>query len=520
MEPARRFSSRGIFRWLSGLVVSVIAVAALTALVVVLTPHVPGSSALVLYLLVIVPDAIVWGIGLAVVTAFLCAGVYDFFFTPPLYSFDIADSQNYVALGVFLATAVVVGELAARMRRAMSESAHLLEEQAALLRVATLAAQSVSPSPVFDAVTREVGLLSGADLACMYRYEDDDTATLVAVWSTVPGELAAGTRFALHGPSVARDVRQTGSPARIVGFLGASGPIAGEALELGIRSTVGCPIMVAGRLWGVFAASRKSQTPFPPRTESQIARFTDLVATAIFTNAEGRAQLAASRARVIAAADAARRQLGRNLHDGAQQRLVALALKLRVAQSAAPPPVAADLDQAVVELNEALEELRELSRGLHPTILARAGLGSALRALVRRSGLPVELHINTESRYPARVEASAYYVVSEALTNTVKHARASRAEVVVEERDGQLWVHVRDDGIGGADARMGSGLIGLRDRLEAAGGSIEVISPVAAGTTIQASLPIQPKDGELMQPWSLSATTAPHGGNGHGVELN
>jgi signal transduction histidine kinase len=523
MAPPRRFSPRVSLRWLTGLVVCVIGVAAVTALVVVLSPHVPGSSVLVLYLIVIVPAAIVWGIGLAVLVAFLCAGVYDYFFTPPLYSFDIYDPQNAVGLGIFLVTAVVVGELAARLRRAVRESARLYQEQSALLRVATLAAQSVSPSPVFDAVTREVGLLCGADLARMYRYDGDDAATRVAVWSTVGGELAVGTRLALIGPSVARDVRQTGRPARIFISPGATGPIARDAIEVGIRSTVGCPIVVAGRLWGVFAASTKTDKPFPPETESQIARFTDIVATAILTSAESRAELAASRARVVAAADEARRRLERDLHDGAQQRLVSLGLELRRAQHEVPadlPALVADLGRIAEELNEALEELRILSQGLHPAILSEAGLGPALRALARRSAVAVELHVNTKIRYPPAVEASAYYVISEALTNTIKHARASRAEVIVEERDAALWVSVADDGIGGADPRGGSGLIGLRDRVEAAGGTIEVISALSAGTTIQASLPIGRLDGESPQSWWRSASPAAAGTNGRRLVLD
>ena len=514
MAPRCRFSPRISFRWLSGLVACVIGVAALTALVVVLRSHVPGSYGLVLYLLVIVPAAIVWGMGLAVIVAFLCAGVYDYFLTAPLYSFDIHDPQNAVGLAIFLITAVVVGELAARLRRAVRESQRLYQEQSALLRVATLAAQSVSPSPVFDAVTREVGLLCGADLACMYRYEDDDAVTRVAVWSTMPDELAVGTRLALIGPSVALDVQQTGRPARISSFPGTTGPMARESDAVGIRSTIGCPIVVAGPLWGVFAASTKSDKPFPPETESQIARFTDVVATAILTSAESRAELAASRVRVIAAADEARRRLERDLHDGAQQRLVSLGLKLRRAQHEVPadlPALVADLGRMAEELNEAHEELRVLSQGLHPAILSKAGLGPALRALARRSAVPVQLHVNNKSRYPPDVEASAYYVISEALTNTIKYARASRAEVIVEERDAALWVCVADDGIGGADPRGGSGLIGLQDRVAAAGGTIEVVSVISAGTTIQASLPIRRLDGESPQSWWRLASPAAAG---------
>jgi signal transduction histidine kinase len=330
----------------------------------------------------------------------------------------------------------------------------------------------------------------------------------------MPGELAVGTRLALIGPSVARDVRQTRRPARISSFPGATGPMAREALAAGIRSTVGCPIVVAGRLWGVFAASTKNDKPFPPETESQIARFTDVVATAILTSAESRAELAASRVRVIAAADEARRRLERDLHDGAQQRLVSLGLKLRRAQHEVPadlPALVADLDRIAEELNEAHEELRMLSRGLHPAMLSEAGLGPALRALARRCAVPVELHVNTKSRYPPTVEASAYYVISEALTNTIKYARASRAEVIVEQRDASLWVSVADDGIGGADPCGGSGLTGLRDRVDAAGGTFEVISAVSAGTTIQASLPIRRLDGESPQSWWRSASPAAAG---------
>jgi signal transduction histidine kinase len=368
----------------------------------------------------------------------------------------------------------------------------------ALRRIATLVAQSAPASAVFEAVTREVGLLCGADLARMERYEEDGTVTGIAAWGRVPAELAVGTRFSLVGPSIAREVRETTGPVRVASFAGATGEIAQEALGVGIRSSVGCPITVGGHLWGVIAASTKSNEPFPANTESQIANFTDLIATAV-ANAEGREELAASRARVVAAADEARQRFERNLHDGAQQRLVSLAFRLRITRDALPaelPSVHADLDGAIEELVASVEDLRELSNGLHPAVLSRGGLGPALRTLARRASIPVEVHLNSEARYPPSIEVAAYYVVSEALTNTARHAAASQVQVVVDEQDSTLRVSTRDDGIGGADPRQGSGLTGLRDRIEALGGVIEVVSAKGDGTTITVSLPIDQHLGE------------------------
>ena len=490
----RRVTPR-VVRWLSRLLASVMTVAAVSGLVALIEPHVPAPYLLVLYVLAVVGVATFWGTGLGAITAVLSAAVFTYVFVPP-FSRHIEDPSNIIGSGVFLVTAVVVGQLASRMRRTALESAHLTAEQSALRRIATLVAQSAPPSEVFEAVTREVGMLCSADLARMERYEEDGTVTGVAGWSRVPGKLAVRTRFTLAGPSIAREVQRTGGPVRVASFAGATGAIAQEAHELGIRSSVGCPITMGRRLWGVIAASTKSSKPFPANTEAQIASFTELVATAV-ANAESRAELAASRTRVVAAGDATRRRLERDLHDGAQQRLVSLVLTIRLMQDstlAQLPEVRDELSEVAEELTEVLEELRELSRGIHPAILSQGGLGPALRTLARRSVVPVGLHIDTESRYPPSVDVSAFFVVSEALTNTAKHAGASRVEVLVEERDGVLRVWVRDDGIGGADARQGSGLIGLRDRVEALGGSIEVFSPIGKGTTIEVFLPIDHKD--------------------------
>jgi signal transduction histidine kinase len=496
-----------VYRWLTALLISMMAVAAFTALVLVLYPTVPASSALVLYLLVIVPAAIVWDTKIAVTVAVLSAVVYDYFLTPPVYSLWPLTPQDYVALSTFLITAIVTGELAARTRRAARESARLVDEQSALLRVAAEAVQSVSPLPLFQAVTREVGLLCGADLTRTARYEEDGSVTGVAVWSRVGDAQTVGVRATLDGPSIAQEVWRTGAPVRIGGGAGAR-TIASEARELGICSSVGCPIVVRGRLWGVISASKTSDEPFPATTEAQIARFTELVATAILTSAETRAELAASRTRVVTAADEVRRRLGRDLHDGAQQLLVSLALGLRVAQETVPTELSELRDQlsdAVDRLGEALQQLRELSQGLYPVMLSDGGLGPALRSLARHCAIPVELHADTLSRYERQLEVSAYYVVSEALTNAIKHARATRVAVTVDERDGVVQLCIGDDGVGGADMGRGSGLIGLRDRVEALGGRIDVTSPVGHGTMIEVSLPIAQQDGRVIEFPSQSA---------------
>ena len=209
--------------------------------------------------------------------------------------------------------------------------------------------------------------------------------------------------------------------------------------------------------------------------------------------ARARADLAASRARIVAASDQARRRIERDLHDGAQQRLVSLGLSLRAAQKAVPPGqpgLREELGRLARGTAEILEELREISRGIHPAVLSLGGLGLALKALARRSPVPVKLDVRVQARLPERAEVAAYFVVSEALANVAKHARASVVEVQVEVRDGALAVSISDDGIGGADPSRGSGLIGLTDRVEASGGTISISSHAGAGTQITAQLPI------------------------------
>jgi signal transduction histidine kinase len=367
------------------------------------------------------------------------------------------------------------------------------EEQAALRRVATLVARGAPPEEVFAAVAEEVGRLLGTDFTIMSRYDPDGVATVVGVWARTGSAraLAVGLRMDIGGQNVHTLVFQTGRPERIDDYAGASGDTADAERDSGFRSAVGVPISVEDRLWGVMSVASTREEPLSADTEERLAAFTELIVTAL-VNAEAQAALNASRARIVAAADRTRRRIERNLHDGAQQRLVSLALHLRETQAAAPGAgeLARRLDGAVTEVTEVLEELREIARGIHPAILTEGGLRPALRALARRSAVPVSLDIQVTERLPEPVEIAAYYAISEALTNTAKHAHATTAEVEVAARDGGLRVCVRDDGRGGADFAGGSGLAGLKDRMEALGGRIWLHSPPGAGTAVQIVMPL------------------------------
>ncbi len=232
--------------------------------------------------------------------------------------------------------------------------------------------------------------------------------------------------------------------------------------------------------------------PFPSGGADRMADFTELVATAV-GNAESRAELAASRTRIVAAADETRRRIERDLHDGTQQRLVSLGLELRLAQSMVPaglPELGTEIGRVADELNGVVEDLREIARGIHPAILSEGGLGPALRTLARRAAVTVELDVAAIARLPEPIEVAAYYVVSEALTNATRHAHASVVEVDAEACGGTLRVCVRDDGAGGADPLRGSGLVGLKDRIEALGGTFSMCSPAGGGTTVSCELPV------------------------------
>jgi PAS domain S-box-containing protein len=368
--------------------------------------------------------------------------------------------------------------------------ARLADEQAALRRVATLVAQGVPPQEVFAAVAQEVGLLLCVDVTHMARYELDGTATGVAAWSPAGEHKPVGTRVNAEGQSIVAIVSRTGRPARMRGYENASGPAAALARELGLRSSVGAPIVVDQRLWGVMIVSSKHDEPLPADTESRIAAFTELVATAI-SNTEARTEVAASRARIVAVADDERRRVVRDLHDGAQQRLVHTTITLKLAHRALRNEqgnLPALLTEALDHAEQATAELRELAHGILPAVLTQGGLRAGVDALASRMPVPVQTDMSV-GRLPAAVEATAYFVVAEALTNVAKHARARRAEVTARVEDQTLRVQVRDDGVGGA--RPGrSGLVGLADRLAVLGGTLQVESPADRGTLIAADIPL------------------------------
>jgi signal transduction histidine kinase/CHASE3 domain sensor protein len=374
--------------------------------------------------------------------------------------------------------------------QAREELRRVADEQAALRRVATLVARAAPPAELFAAVAEEVGCVLGADVTALTRYDPAGTTTIVAAWSKTGAGPSVGDRAPLGGRTVSTMVFETRRPARVDSYGDDSGRP--RIAATGLRSGVGAPISVEGRLWGVMLVASTSDEPPPPGTEERLADFTELVATAI-ANAESRAELTASRARIVATADETRRRIERDLHDGAQQRLVTLALELRGAQAAVPPEfdqLKANLAEIAGGVTDVFHELREMARGIHPAILAEGGLGPALKTLARRSAVPVELDVRTDGRLPEPIEVGAYYVVSETLTNAAKHAQASSVAVDVEAVDGVLRVCIHDDGVGGAEFGRGSGLVGLKDRVEALGGRISVESLRGAGTAVRIELPL------------------------------
>jgi signal transduction histidine kinase len=365
--------------------------------------------------------------------------------------------------------------------------ARLAEEQAALRRVATLVAHGAPPEEVFTAVANEVGRLLSADMANVCRYESDGMVTFVA---SASGRFPAGTRWPIGGQrNLASIVLETGRPARLDNYADATGPLAEGIRQGGIRSAVGTPIIVEGRLWGLIAAGSGQQQPLAPDTEARLASFTALVATAI-ANTEARSEVAASRARIVVATDEERRRMVRDLHDGAQQRLVHTVITLKLAQrSVHDGEQDALVSEALENAEQAMTELRELAHGILPVALTRGGLRAGVDALASRMPVPVAIDVSV-GRLPAAVEATAYFVVAEALTNVAKHARAGGAEVTARIEDGTVHVRIRDDGVGGALPDGGGGLIGLADRLAALDGELRVDSPAKSGTLVAAAIPL------------------------------
>ena len=394
--------------------------------------------------------------------------------------------ETEVRLGQFtelMATAIANAEARAEVER-------LAAEQAALRRVAMLVAEGGSPGAVLDAVAAETERALGSDGAMLLRYEPDDEVTVVARRLPNPRALPPGTRFSHEGHSVSSIVRRTGRPARIEDYRRVAGPSADLARAAEQNSAVGAPVVVDGRLWGVIAVSWGGERSPPDDTEERMARFAQLLDTAI-ANADSRDQLTASRARLLTAGDEARRRVVRDLHDGAQQRLVHAIVTLKLAQRAVRDndgEVESLLREALEHAEQGHRELRDLAHGILPPRLTRGGLRAGVDAVVERVELPVQVDVPDE-RYPAEIEATAYFIVAEALTNVVKHSHARAAKVTASVQDGALCVEIRDDGSGGANPD-GHGLVGMRDRVTTLGGRLEIDSPDGDGTRVAASLPL------------------------------
>jgi signal transduction histidine kinase len=391
--------------------------------------------------------------------------------------------QRLASFAELVATAILNAQAGAELRR-------LAADDAALRRVATLVARESPPPEVFAAVVTEIGKLLGVEDTALLRYEEDGTATVVARWGRRQEALPIGARLPVKGHNVTALVRETSRPARIDDYRTASGDIGARLHDAGTRSAVGSPIVVEDRLWGVMVAAQGIPEPLPAETEARLARFAELTATAL-ANAQAREDLAASRARIVAAADQERRRVVRDLHDGAQQRLVHALMILKMAQrdlKAGGDRASGLLDEAVEHAELAIGELRELAHGNLPAVHMRGGLSAGVRSLAQRSQVPIDVTV-TVDRLPAVLEATAYFVISEALTNVAKHAQATRVTVRVHADDESLHVEVRDNGVGGARLD-GAGLGGLADRAAALNGRLQIESPPGGGTRVVANLPL------------------------------
>jgi signal transduction histidine kinase len=382
-----------------------------------------------------------------------------------------------------------VAKRTAELRRSEAYLAELAKEQAALRRVATTVARESPAQEIFAKVAEEVGLLLAADSAAIQRFEPDGYGTVVGSWGECDDADRLGPGWKLEGNNVSALVYRTGRPARFDDYEKATGPAAASARKVGLRSAVGGPIFVNGRLWGEIEAATSRPDPMPEDAELRIAQFTELLATAI-SNIQARSDLAASRARIVATADEERRRVVRDLHDGVQQRLVHTIVTLKMARRSLEQngqDAVTLVDEALEHAQTATDELRELAHGILPAVLTRGGLRAGVKALASRTSIPVEIDISVD-RLPQAVEATAYFIAAEALTNVAKHSHASHATVKAHLEGHTLQLEVRDDGVGGARAD-GSGLVGLRDRLALLDRTLRVESPAGGGTLIAASIP-------------------------------
>jgi signal transduction histidine kinase len=446
-------------------------------LIAALTQPVRGSLGLSGYLfcalVVVVATALVGGVPPAL-TAVLAGSVAGaFVFALPYESARVYLRLDNAPLIAFIVVGTATAVLVASLTRLLEQQTRLRQVEAALRRVATLVARAAPAEELFAAATAEVGALLGAERVSLGRFETDGTLTILSGWAP---QTDGDDDFAV----LALQPKTNGNA-----------PTARFA-DARLHTSVDAPIVLESRVWGMMVAGSSPDDVMPADSAERLRTLTDLLATAI-ANAESRNELTASRARVVAAADLARRQIERDLHDGAQQQLVSLALGLRAAQTTVPSHLdglSEELSRVAEGLSGVQEELREIARGIHPAILAQGGVGPALRTLARRCALPVNLELLVTDRLVEHFEVAIYYIVAEALTNAVKHANASAVNVCVEPTRGVICISVCDDGIGGADPRLGSGLLGLKDRVGALGGTIAVDSPPGAGTRLEVDIPI------------------------------
>lgn len=444
------------------------------------------TSVLLCSLILVMIVAAIGGLWPALVTALLAFVADEFFFTPPYDTLNIRPTSDRVAVIVFVAVGSALGTVVGILIDRLSG---LANEQGALRRVATLVAEAAPPEQIFATVTEEAGSLLRVDMVMLHHYEPDGATQLAASWDRTGRLVPVAMSRTVENVGTRDDESDRVQMKRYVGI---SAPIAETVREAGARSAVGSAISVDGRPWGVIIVASTKKRPLPGDTQTHLAAFADLVAVSI-ANVENRSEVAASRARVVATADRVRRRIERDLHDGPQQRLIAVQMELRSAQRLVPADSSAlreRLSSAVEGLNEVGMELQELSRGLHPAALSRGGLVLALGVLARRSVVPVELNVQIDRYLPDWIEIAVFYVVSEALSNAAKHARASMVHVRLEDvGPAGIELSITDDGEGGADPALGSGLIGIKDRVESFGGNLRIESAAGAGTVLHVHFP-------------------------------
>jgi signal transduction histidine kinase len=483
-----------------GVAVAAAFITAETLLSFVVRRLAPGSACGALFLFGVLVISAGWGIRLAMATSLASAATYVHFHMQTTGGMLPAHAEDVVALTIFLPLAFLINVLVGQARlqtieaRQGRRTADLVAgQQAALRRVATLVARGSGPEEVYPAAVAELAGGLGMDHVALLQY--GDAAAPVVLASRDPAgtpKLAVGEYLWLDDSCVAGRVAETGAPARIDDYDEIDGGAAARVRAMGMRCAVGAPITVGTQLRGVLVAGSTQPRAFGAETEAHVGDFADLVATAI-SNAETRAALTASRARIVTAADQARRGFERDLHDGAQQRVVSLGLAVRAVEASVPvdqPALRRDIARLATGLSALSTELQDVSRGIHPAILSKGGLGPALRSLARRSPIPVNLDIDISAPVPESVGVAAYYVVAEALTNAAKHAAASGVDVRAVTDGDELALSISDDGIGGATTGAGSGLTGLTDRVEALAGQLTVSSPRHYGTTLRARIPL------------------------------